>query len=369
MSNTSDDMTPGRSEKKLKQQRGIQSSTEPAALSADATHQDEAGLLDRIDVCMELATIERKTSGSDKIALNIDEHTFITPYLSDDFSAKQYAMSSKNDEIDRHSFHLETLLCAVENARYHLKTLISVKTNLQQQIQTIDAYLDPRDDSYSLTDVSTNQLKYWDERLYTDGIEVEVGGYKDRLVETIDSTSNITGLNDADSDTKRQVLYCLLCDLKEEIANVILANTEQSKQLSEHIFRMAKRLDNLKYGCQSINTFFEMDVVVSNRGSVDTSLQPVALMCVEGSDGHCVDLRMHMNDHKQHANLPPLSIQVIRYHSPELYCLSFQEYVLIRRLWGGANSVRLLTLDFNNCTHISSSIAFASTSGQNVSVN
>ncbi len=209
-----------------------------------------------------------------------------------------------------------------------------------------------------LAEFRISELKQWNLSNYIDDAEARY--YETQVLQLTRDYSTMQFSNEGIPNLNAEALEYLLTDVREDINDVIKSSSIRHEKLRDNLSSIESQLLKLNQIQLEKHTFFKVDIIASNMGRVSTSLRPLALIRVQISGENYVDIRLHMKNYQEHAELLPSSTNIIQYSSKTLRTFPIEDQQLINTFWGSTGKVRLYTLDTNQEVYVSNQIAFVS---------
>ncbi|MFM2480560.1 hypothetical protein [Celerinatantimonas sp. YJH-8] len=304
------------------------------------------------DVKAEIGSIQLVHQPDHRFALNSDALKLLGPYLPG-----SKAILSEPTELDDYPLYtLDELQEAYRGALRHLANQSNIIAELQEHIATINAYLDPQNHHYLLTEFRVLTLKEWHLDDYLDREEVDY--YQTQVLALTRDYPSMTFHASGEPKINRKGLSFLLEDLKEDLQDAIQNINSQLNKLRNNIQSIASHLASLSRQQNEEYSYFKIMVVASNVGRVSASMQMDGLLRIDFGQSNYLNLPLKMDDYRSQAEIPAYSTQIIVFRTPLLAEFSSDERRLIYTLWGGTGNVRLLTLDTQGHIYVSKAKAF-----------
>ncbi|NVD06505.1 hypothetical protein FCU94_06225 [Vibrio sp. JPW-9-11-11] len=331
-------------------------------LSAIAIPVWQIYFVETSDIDVEIGEIRRVNADTYRVALVTEELQLLKPYIDEDLFYEIEPNGERGDKIRYPTFEVNTLLHAYDSAKVDLKNIAETKRLLSQYITTIDAYLDPENREFLLTEFRVGEMKSWGLSNYIDDDEAVY--YERQVLSITRNYSNMTFKKGSDPELNVSALKFLLSDVKEDLQEVIVSNDAMLEKLRDNIRGIDAQLAKVKREQQSLYSYFEVDIVATNNGRASASLRPVGMIRVNISDSNYVDVKLEMVDFQNASELPPSSTRLLSYRSNELYKMPAEDRELINTFWGSTGQARLLNLDTKHQVYASKPAAFADNSNQ-----
>lgn len=309
------------------------------------------------DIHIEISEIRRINSSTYRVPLGTEELRHLIPYIDENLFYETTPKGERGDRIQYPTFDVETLLSAYESAKLDLKNIAETKQQLEKYIATIDAYLDPSNHAYLLTEFRVGEMKSWGLSHYIDDDEAHY--YEQEVLEITRNYSDMKFNAKKTPVFNIPALKFLLSDLKEDLQDVISTNDHRLEKLKDNLRGLDAQLNTIKKEQRDMYSYYEVDAIATNSGRASDSFRSIGMLRVNISANNYVDVHLDMMNFQQNSELEPASTKMLRYRSDELYQLPVEDRTLVNTFWGSTGQVRLLNLDTRHHVYVSNPITFA----------
>ena len=333
-------------------------------LSAAAIPIWQIYFVETSDIDVEIGEIRRMHSGDYRVSLNTEELKLLIPYIDEALFYELEPNGKRGDRILYPTFRVDTLIRAYDSAKVDLKNIAETKRQLLQYIDTINAYLDPANFDFPLTEFREGEMKSWGLSNYIDDDEADY--YEHEVLSITRDYSSMIFQTAKAPKLNVPALEFLLTDVKEDLGEVIATNDVTLEKLRNNLRGIDAQLNKIQAQQQDLYSYFEVDVVATNNGRASAALRPIGMVRVNISESHYVDVKLDMLDFQSSSELPPSSTRLIRYRSAELHQMPAEDRNLVNAFWGTTGQARLLNLDTKRHVYASNPTPFADNSNRKV---
>ncbi|KJY89386.1 hypothetical protein TW84_12595 [Vibrio neptunius] len=333
-------------------------------LSAIAIPVWQIYFVETSDINVEIEEIRRVNADTYRVALATEELRLLIPYIDESLFYEVEPNGNRGDKIRYPTFDVNTLIEAYDSAKVDLKNIAETKRQLSRYITTIDAYLDPENNEFLLTEFRVGEMKSWGLSNYIDDDEAVY--YERQVLSITRNYSGMTFKTGSGPALNVPALKFLLSDVKEDLQEVIEENDTTLENLRDNMRGIDAQLAKIQGEQQGLYSFFEVDIVATNNGRASASLRPVGMVRVNISGNNYVDIKLELVDFQNSSELPPSSTRLLTYRSNELHQMPVEDRNLVNAFWGSTGQARLINLDTKHQVYSSKPTAFADNSNQKI---